>query len=301
MHFGNDWKDQAASRLIAAATEKAAEFSSDVVQKVIDDYSAQYDSELPGLLEPAETASNERQSLADQADELRPPRPKLSPVSMSSDWHVIGELTEEEFVTKEQEARESIDEDALEGARSEMAIIDELLSAVGDVQTRLLLCSANRLLWLSLLPNLNRLQPRWPPKSRWTLLMKWPLRLMMRWGKRPTPRVASKRTRSGRWSPRPMMTYRWDQAAPLDEANMESLDAQSSADSEVVESSVETSSEAVVDLGDGSSAELALVADSGPGPRLLVTMPGSPGPETYLHWRCHEPWLWPQQRHSDQE
>ncbi len=53
---------------IAAATERAAEFPSDVVQKVITDYTAQYEGELPELLELAEAASGDRHTLADKAD-----------------------------------------------------------------------------------------------------------------------------------------------------------------------------------------------------------------------------------------
>lgn len=122
---------------IAAATEKAAEFPSDVVHKVIADYSAQYEGELPGLLELAETASSDRQTLADKAEELEAHKAEVeAKIDEFKLRHVIGELTESEFGEREEEARESIDEAALSDSRSQIARIDELLNEVGEVQNQ---------------------------------------------------------------------------------------------------------------------------------------------------------------------
>jgi hypothetical protein len=122
---------------IASATEKAAEFPSDVVQKVVDDYSTQYEAQLPGLLECAEAASTERQSLADQAEELDTHKAEVEAnIDEFRLRHVIGELSESEFSAREEEARESIDEEALVSARAEISSIDELLSEVGELQNK---------------------------------------------------------------------------------------------------------------------------------------------------------------------
>jgi len=122
---------------IASATDKAAEFPTDVVQKVVEDYSAQYEAQLPGLLEYAEAASTERQTLADQAEELDTHKAEVeAKIDEFRLRHVIGELSESEFAAREEEARESIDEEALVSARVEIASIDELLSEVGELQNK---------------------------------------------------------------------------------------------------------------------------------------------------------------------
>jgi len=122
---------------ITSATEKAAEFPSDVVQKVIEDYAVQYQDQLPGLLECAEAASSERQDLADRAEELDTHKAEVEAnIDEYRLRHVIGELSETEFATREEEARESIDEAGLLDARAQITSIDELLSEVGAVQNQ---------------------------------------------------------------------------------------------------------------------------------------------------------------------
>ncbi|MEE2830117.1 MAG: hypothetical protein VX498_13080, partial [Myxococcota bacterium] len=120
---------------ITSATEKAADFPSDVVQKVITDYTAQYDEELPELLEHAEAASSERQTLADRAEELEAHKAEVEArIDEFKLRHVIGELSEDEFAKREEEARQTVDEEALKEARDGIASIDELLNEVGEVQ-----------------------------------------------------------------------------------------------------------------------------------------------------------------------
>ena len=269
---------------IASATEKAAEFSSDVVQKVIADYSAQYDSELPGLLELAEAASNERQSLADQADELEATKAEVeSSIDEFRLRHVIGELSEEDFVAKEQEARESIDEEALEGARAEMAVIDELLSAVGEVQSQVAAVLGKPVPVAEPTPE--------PEPAPTEAAAEVEIDVADQAAAPDDDALGEEAYAAGgeqenkEWEVEAASDERVSMgpgSAALEEANMESLDVQSGADGEAVESTPDPPpSEAALDLADESSQELEPAADSGAGPRLLVTMPGSPGPENY--------------------
>lgn len=270
---------------IASATEKAAEFSSDVVQKVIADYSAQYDSELPGLLELAEAASTERQSLADQADELEATKAEVeSSIDEFRLRHVIGELTEEEFVTKEQEARESIDEEALEGARAEMAIIDELLSAVGEVQSQVAAVLGKPV------PVADPTPEPEPEASPAAVAAEVEMDVAGEVASPDDDALGEEAYAAGgeqedqEWEVEPASedVSMGPGSAASEEGNVESLDVQSAGDDEAIGATPDlSSSEAALDLGAGSSEELEPVVDSGAGPRLLVTMPGSPGPETY--------------------
>jgi hypothetical protein len=95
---------------ISAAWEHREEFPVDVVETVVRDYMAQYDTLLPELRALAESASQEREGLAESAAE------------------------QDEFERRAAEARSSLDAAALSKTRGAIAEIDSTLSDVGAVQ-----------------------------------------------------------------------------------------------------------------------------------------------------------------------
>ena len=287
---------------IASATEKAAEFPSDVVQKVIQDYSLQYEGELPELLEQAEAASSERQNLADQAEELDAHKAEVEAnIDEYRLRHVIGELSESEFGEREEEARASIDEEALASARSQIEVIDELLSEVGEVQNQVSQLLGNSSPVASPEPD--------PPASEMSLAEV----------SRPEMEAASKESveESVDGDPLPSdelgeaayaaggedpAADEWEvdavaspgslgpESASMDESGVESLDVLPGADSHIsaMDSVAEQEVAAQDDSANGAAEPVMELADSQPemeqsgdGPRLSVTMPGSPGPELF--------------------
>jgi hypothetical protein len=286
---------------IASATEKAAEFPSDVVQKVVDDYSTQYEAQLPGLLESAEVASTERQSLADQAEELDTHKAEVEAnIDEFRLRHVIGELSESEFAAREEEARESIDEEALVSARAEISSIDELLSEVGELQNKVgsLLGDApidaaeesvaDLDIDVSQVAVAAVADDEVAPASDELGEAAYAAGNVADAADADDGAADADDGAGDEWEVDAV-------AAPgtlgpdsdsLDESGVESLDVMPGADSEVaaleeaiaaVEVEVEANPESAA--ADGAGADGA--ESSGEGPRLSVTMPGSPGPELF--------------------
>jgi len=122
---------------IEAAKEHASEFPSDVVQTVIADYLAQFDTLSDELGELADVATAEHQRLSDEAGELEDTSKAVeAQVDEFKLRHVIGELTQDEFEKRETEARSGFDGERLEAVRTSIGEIDGALAELGTVRAR---------------------------------------------------------------------------------------------------------------------------------------------------------------------
>jgi len=286
---------------IASATEKAAEFPSDVVQKVIQDYAAQYEEQLPALLELAEAASTERQGLADQAEELDTHKAEVeAKIDEYRLRHVIGELSEDEFAEREEEARGSIDEEALTSARAQIENIDELLSEVGEVQNQV-----SSLLGSSApaapaeeagpeLSDLEVLEESSAEEAEEDVAVASADPVSEDELGEAAYAAGGEDLSEDEWEVDAVASpgSLGPESLSMDESGVESLDVLPGADSQISEveeldiqsaeasDAAEGTAEAVMELAD-SDPEMEAADAGGEGPRLSVTMPGTPGPELY--------------------
>ena len=123
---------------VEAAHEHREEFPPEVVHTVIGDYLTQYAGMVPELEQLSDEAAAERAKQADRAAELESAKESIeAQIDEFKLRHVIGELTKDDFEAKEKEARGSFDEKALEATQTATKEIDDLLSAIGDVQGRI--------------------------------------------------------------------------------------------------------------------------------------------------------------------
>lgn len=131
-------KAQQFAQWTASAHEHREQFAPQVVVAVMRDYLGKWESLLPELRSEALHVSEERRRQSERALLLEAASRQVdAQVDELRLRNVIGELSFPDFEAREQEARATIDPEALPSCRSVMARIDELLAQVGAVQSRM--------------------------------------------------------------------------------------------------------------------------------------------------------------------